>query len=105
MAKISHMIAEKVISGMKGVVDYYYYMGVSCARKWPRSPGHKRAPQVEAGWPIFTEAVHLWSKLSEDMREPYRVMSSGSGLSDRDLFMRAYMSGYKRLIATVDELE
>lgn len=87
------MLSEARISGFRGVVDFYYYMGLACARRWPRSPGRRRAPQVQAGWPAFTQAVHLWDELPQHIRDPFNSMSSGTALSGRDLFMRAYMAG------------
>lgn len=105
MAVITEMLGEKVISGFKGTLDYYYYMGIACVRSWPKSPGHARAPQVEAGWQPFTAAVQLWNTTPQYLRDLYNSMASGTGLSGRDMFMRAYMSGWKKLIATVDELE
>ncbi|GAI64434.1 unnamed protein product [marine sediment metagenome] len=98
MAKITEMLGEKVISGFRGVVDFYYYMGIPCARRWPRSPGHRRSAPVEAQWPIFTRAVQLWTQLSPELQRDYQEMAQASGLSGRDIFMRAYMSGFKRLI-------
>jgi len=104
MAKITEMLGEKVISGFKGTLDFYYYMGQACVRKWPRSPGHRRAPAVMVGWAPFTEAVALWNTTPQYLRDLYNTMASGTGLSGRDMFMRSYMSGWKKLIATVDEL-
>lgn len=105
MAIIKHMLGEKVISGFRGVIDYYYYMGVPCVRRWPRSPGPRRAPPVMAQWPIFTSAVQLWRTAPQEVRDACQTMAGDSGLSARDLFMRCYMSGWKKLVATVDELE
>lgn len=98
MAKITVMPHEAIISGFRGVIDYYYYMGQPCCRIWPRSPGHIRAAPVMAQWPIFTLAVRLWNELSPELRRDYEEMAQASGLSGRDIFMRAYMSGFKRLI-------
>lgn len=105
MAKITTMPAEAIISGFKGTLDFYYNMGLACVRKWPRSPGHKRTPAVEAQWPTFTLAVQLWNSIPLDIRAAYEVMASGTGLSMRDMFIRLYLSGYKKTITTVDELE
>lgn len=96
MAIIKHMIAEKVISGFKGVIDFYYYMGVPCARSWPRSPGKRRAPQVEAWWAPFAVASREWNNLSEEVRRTYEELATDSGLSARDMFQRAYMKGLFR---------
>lgn len=96
MAKIEEMIGEKIISGFKGTLDYYYYMGVACVRLWPASPGHKRSPGVMAGWASFTYAVGEWNNLSPTLRDAYNKMAGDSGLSGRDVFSRAYMKGLYR---------
>jgi len=105
MAIIKAMPSEAIISGFKGVIDFYYNMGLSCVRRWPRSPGRRRSPPVMASWPIFTRAVQLWRTAPQEVRDAYEYMAGNSGLSARDMFIRGYMSGWKKLIATVDELE
>ena len=103
MAKLAALPAKDVISGLKGVIDFYVNYqacdrslsgpGIPCARKWPRSPGHKRAPAVESRWPIFADAAGLWSLLSPEVQLTYNTMASGTGLTGRDLFTRSYISG------------
>lgn len=93
MAKLLAMPEQAVVSGFKGVIDFYEYMGIPVARKWPRSPGHKRSPAVEAQWPVFTDAVNLWNQLSEEVKETYRKLASGTGMSGRDLFIKGYIGG------------
>ena len=105
MAKIKVMPGKEVVSGFKGKLDYYVWMGIPCVRKWPRSPGGKRAPAVEAQWPLFSLSATLWNELSQEIRDAYETMASNTGLSGRDMFTRSYIAGYKKLIATVDELE
>lgn len=93
----------KIISGFKGTVDFYInhqstdaaleMPGIPCARRWPRSPGHRRAPSVEAQWPVFTTAVHLWNTLSQEVRDAYKSMVTATGLTGRDLFIKGYISG------------
>jgi len=103
MAKIDAMPAMDIISGFKGTIDYYVNYqscnrevsgpGIPCARSWPRSPGHKRAPAVEAGWIAFTYAVWQWQNVSQDVRDAYDSMASGTGLTGRDMFTRSYIKG------------
>lgn len=96
MAKIREMIGEKVIDGFKGVIDFYYYMGIPCARKWPRSPGKRRTPAVEARWAAFTYAAREWNNLSSTVQESYKRLAKGTGLSGRDVQQRAYLIGLYR---------
>ena len=87
---------EAIIDGFKGKVDYYFYMGIPCARSWPRSPGKRRAPSVEAQWPLFTYAAREWNNLSTAVQDAYRQLATNSGLSGRDMQVRAYISGLYR---------
>ena len=87
---------QAIISGFKGKIDFYLWKGVPCARKWPRSPGKRRSPAVEAQWQFFQKAVELWNELSQEVKDAYNTMAAGSGLSGRDLFTRGYLSGLYR---------
>ncbi|MBA7493217.1 hypothetical protein ES702_03783 [subsurface metagenome] len=87
------MVGEKVISGFKGTLDYYYYMGIACVRKWPKSPGKKRSPAVMAWWVPFTYAVYQWQHITPEVRRAYEELATGTGLSARDMFIRSYMKG------------
>ena len=92
MAKLTSFPAADIISGFKGVVDFYVHDGVPCLRRWPRSPGKKRSPAVEAQWSPFTYASRQWSYLTEDIQYAYNKMASGTGLSGRDMFIRLYLT-------------
>jgi len=106
MAKLKVLPELAIIDGFKGKVDFYVYHascdpelrgeGIAVARKWPRSPGHKRAPAVEAQWEAFSYAAGAWTLLSPEVQEAYRALSVGSGLSGRDLFTRSYLKGLYR---------
>jgi len=76
MAVIKEMLGEKVIRGFKGVLDFYYWKGLACVRKWPASPGHKRSPAVMVGWAPFTQAVALWSLVPQNIRDEYESIFS-----------------------------
>lgn len=96
MAKIKEMVGRKVIDGFRGTIDFYYYMGLACARKWPKSPGHIRSPAVMAMWAPFTYAAREWKYLSPEVKRTYEELATGSGLRDVDVFMRGYMTGLYR---------
>ncbi|MBA7689595.1 hypothetical protein ES703_98103 [subsurface metagenome] len=94
MAKLTALPSQAIISGFKGKIDFYLWKGMPVARKWPRSPGHKRAPAVEAQWPAFTIASRLWGEMSEEIQQAYIETAHGTTLSGRDLAQKAYLSGY-----------
>ncbi|MBA7658129.1 hypothetical protein ES703_66077 [subsurface metagenome] len=93
MAKLKVLPHQAIIDGLKGKVDFYLHDGIPCARSWPKSPGHLRAPAVMAQWQTFTEAAQGWVNLTEEERQAYRQLASGTGLSGRDLFTRSYIKG------------
>lgn len=96
MVKLTEIPSQAIISGFKGTVDFYLWMGIPVARQWPRSPGKKRSAEVEAQWPTFTYAAQEWNNLSEAMQAAYYEMAQAGGLDGRDLQMRAYLSGLYR---------
>jgi hypothetical protein len=96
MAKLLVMPHQDIIDGFKGAVDFYVYMGIPCARAWPKSPGKQRSPAVMARWPIFSFASKEWPNLSQAVQNAFIELATDSGLSGRDMFMRAYLSGLYR---------
>ena len=93
MAVIKEMLGEKVISGFRGSLDFYYYMGKACVRRWPKSPGKLRSPAVQAQWQPFKEAAQLAKQLSPALIEYYKSNAAGTNMTWKDLFFRSYLSG------------
>ena len=81
-----------IINGLKGVIDFYVWKGIPCARSWPRSPGHDRAPAVEAGWPAFSWAASNWKNLDLETKEAYNQMAVSTNMTGRDLFMKTFIN-------------
>ena len=94
MAKLLVMPNQTIVNGMKGKVDFYLWMGIPVARRWPRSPGPRRAPLVEAQWPRWTYATRIWNTLSSVMQDAWRETARNTGLTGRDLQIKAYIEGY-----------
>lgn len=92
MAKIGKLPGMTVIKGFRGVLDYYVWKGIACVRRWPRSPGHRRAPAVEAQWSAFTEASKLWVTLSPEVQDAYNRMAVGTHMSGRDIQVKSYIT-------------
>ena len=93
MGKLAEMPSQAVISGFKGVVDFYDYCGIPCFRKWPVYTSKKRSPAVEAQYSAFGYSAALWKSLSREIQETYNTMATGTGLTGRDMFTRAYIKG------------
>lgn len=93
MARLDIMPSKAVIDGLKGVLDFYNHKGIPCVRTWPRSPGHRRAPLVEAQWAAFSYAAKEWDNLSPEVQQAYHDLASGTASTGREWFMRGYISG------------
>ena len=96
MAKLANLPHLAVINGFKGVIDYYLHDGVPCARHWPRSPGRRRAPAVEAQWEAFAWAASHWNDLSPEVQAAYVATAADTNMSGRDLFVKSYITDYFR---------
>lgn len=69
------------------------HKGVAMCRSWPRSPGHRRTPAVEAQWVAFSYAAKEWKNLGPEVVEAYNKLAQGTAYTARDWFMRGYISG------------
>lgn len=93
MAIVTELPGQKIIDGFKGVLDFYYYMGIPCVRSWPRSPGKSRNANVEAQWERFAYASQTWDELSPFVKAAYKRLADSCGLHAKDWFTRGYLSG------------
>jgi len=96
MAKLLVMPSQGMIDGFKGIVDYYVYMGIPVARAWPRKPTAERTPAVQAQWPAFSTAAKEWPNLTPIVQNAYIQLATNSGLTGRDMQVRAYLTGLYR---------
>lgn len=93
MAIIPALPAEDIVDGLRHTIDFYCHDGLICVRKWPRSPGKKRAPPVQAQWPAFRYINKQSSYLSASLITAYQEMARGSRLTWKDLLVRSYIKG------------
>jgi len=96
MAKLEVMPHQGIIDGFKGTVDFYVYMGIPVARAWPRPPSGERSPAVKAQWSPFSYAAKEWNNLSPTVQRRYQLLATNSGLTGRDMQVRAYLTGLYR---------
>lgn len=93
MVRLLVLPNQGIISGFKQKVDFYLYMGVPCARRWPRAPSAARSAGVQSGWAAFTYAAQNWQTIPQVFRDALTAMSQTSDSTGRDLFMKSYLSG------------
>jgi len=99
MAKLEVLPEQHIIDGFKKVIDFYVYMGIPCARKWPRSPGHKRTPAVEKQWIPFSYINTIAATLPEEIIQAYQEMAAGTQYHWKDYLTKAYISGIEDIAA------
>lgn len=87
---------QGIIDGLKGTVDFYLYMGIPVARSWPRKPTKARSAKVQQTWPAFGYAAKEWLNLSKIVQDAYIKLATNSGLTGRDMQVRAYITGLYR---------
>jgi hypothetical protein len=97
MAKLAVLPDQDIISGFKGTLDFYVFLGIPCARSWPQPPKLPRTAKVQEQWPIFTTASTAWLATDDESRAAMLKMTSGSTMSGRDLATKLYING-KNLI-------
>lgn len=93
MAKLTKLPGMEIIDGFKGVIDFYLWNGIPCARSWPRSPGSDRAPAVKEQWPAFAFAGSYWNNLALEVKQAYIDMAAGYPITGRDLFTQSFING------------
>lgn len=104
MAKLLHYPAMAIVNGFKGTLDFYFWKGIACVRSWPRSPGKRRAPAVEAQWAAFSYITKLWKSIDPDLQKAYVAMATETNLRPIDVFVRGYLSGTLRFYTPPDQL-
>lgn len=93
MAILEAMPQESIISGFKGKIDFYYWLGIPVCRTWPRPPSAPRSPNVTARYAPFGYINSMAKDLPEYLRDQYRQAAQGTGLTWKDYMVRAYMGG------------
>ena len=93
MAKLTAMPNQAIIDGFKGIIDFYLWMGIPCARKWPvwrpREPHYaERLNQDD-----FARVNKAYSSLPLEFITAYRSLAQGTPFTAKDLLVRSFMRG------------
>lgn len=84
MVKLAGVPPRGVVLGFKGAIDYYSWKGIPIARKWPRSPGKRRAPSVEAQWADFKLVTQGFKLIDSTVMPALTSMVTGTQLVQKD---------------------
>lgn len=93
MVRLTRLPEQAIIDSLKGVVDFYYCMGIPCARKWPHWPKRDPLPLEKANQDAFGYASRAYNRLPPYVKQQYINMVAGLPFTARDLFTRAYLAG------------
>jgi len=87
MARIHALPSLEVIRGLKGIIDFYLWKGLPCARAWPRWRPARQSEASKAAALFFGAVVKSYSLLGELPLAAYREDAAGQPRSARDVFV------------------
>lgn len=94
MAKIYNPLSREQYGPLKGLVDFYYYKGQLCARKYP---AHSKQPGTaiqHLTWQACRERWRDFRLLKDIDKQGYMTLSGNSQLSWVDVYSKSYMKGW-----------
>ena len=95
MARLTALPEQAIIDKLKGVIDFYLWKGIPCARKWPYYRKREPTPLEKANQDAFAYCNAIAPFLPEYVKDQYKRMAQGTPLTWRDLWVRAYMQGIR----------
>ena len=93
MGRLTVMPAWPIVMGFKGTIDFYYWKGIPCFRKWPTWKVRTPTSLEAANQSRFAYANKAASALPSEVRDAWKEMAQGTPYRWNDLFVRAYMRG------------
>lgn len=93
MAKLLRMPSQAIIDLFAGVIDFYLWKGIPCARAWPRYKPRTPSPIELANQQAFAYVNQQWASLDIAIKEQWNAMAGGTHLTGKDLSVRAYLKG------------
>ncbi|GAH51729.1 unnamed protein product [marine sediment metagenome] len=87
------MPSRVIIDGFKGKIDFYLYLGIPVARKWPVWKKRESTPEEKAGQDDFKLINQIAITLPVEIISAYREMATSTPFTWKDLLVRGYMRG------------
>lgn len=94
MAKVSGF-SLATIRKYKGLIDFYYWKGIPCARKWPDWSHPKLSAGQKASMAAFSQAMTDLKQVSPHVRETWKSLLFGKAPSWIDEYKSRYMGFWK----------
>lgn len=100
MVRLAELPPKAVIDGFKGKIDFYLYKGIPCARKWPVHAPRSRSDAEKATQQAFVITNQTWAQVSPEVKQAYKRMTRGGPWAAKDFFVKGYISGLHREMAS-----
>jgi len=94
MAKVKHISLE-TIKALAGIIDFYFWKGIPCARKWPDWTRFRPSPRQKASMEAFKKIRADLKKLQIEVVNAWRQTCTGKGNSWVDLFTYLWFQFWK----------
>jgi len=105
MPVIKALPALEVILGLKGVLDFYYWRGIPCVRKWPVIPPSSRTPASLASAALFGEIIRGYALLGPTVKALFQEAAADQPRTARDIYVSAVLGRLHEVdVATDNQL-
>jgi hypothetical protein len=94
MGKVKHLSIE-MVRDLSGVVDFYYWKGIPCCRRWPRKTNLPPSAAMLGARNAFTKSRVDLREVSGKVREAWRKVSAGKKQAWLDYYTSIYMRTWK----------
>ncbi len=89
MPKLDELPPLAVIVGLKGVLDFYYWKGIPCVRKWPRIPPAHRTPASLQSAALFGAIIQGYALLGGTLKTFFSEDAADQPRTGRDIYISA----------------
>lgn len=89
MARLKALPSLDIIHGFRGVIDFYMWRGIPCARAWPRfRPANWGAPS-RASAALFGLVIKAWAETGPFPKQLYAEEAADNPRTSRDVYVSA----------------
>jgi len=89
MARLTALPEIDVIHGFKGVIDFYLWRGLACARMWPRNPKSHHSAATIAAAATFGAISRAFALLANSALAAFKEDAADQTRTARDIYMSA----------------
>jgi len=87
--------SKQTIRKYKGLIDFYYWKGIPCARKWPDWSHPKLSAGQKASMAAFKQCMIDLKKMTPHVREMWKAFTVGKAPAWVDVYKANYMGYWK----------